>query len=196
MIRTRQIAIHLFLFGALLACRQGDQAAGGDTTESMLYSGAGDIAEPAPPLSDGNILALLDRASLTDSAAGALAVGKASSSELRAFAREMVRDHHAMRREAERVARRLRITPELPPGDESEAEMEAILALLNGAARGRDFDKAYVDHEVTYHLDVLEVATSAMELARETEVRSYIQRLAPMLRNHLDKAQLLQAGLR
>jgi putative membrane protein len=191
-----RVAAAVLLVLAVTACQRGGEPTDGDTTQTMLYPGAGDTAQPAPPLSDANILALLERAHVTDSAAGALAVTKATNSELRAFARMMVRDHHVLRLEGERVARRLRLTPELPPGDESVAEMEATLAMLNGAERGQDFDKAYIDHEVAYHLDVLEAATAAMSLARETEVRAYIQKLAPMLRDHLDRAQALQGRLR
>lgn len=183
------------LVGCAAACGREAEEQAADTTQSMLYPGR-DTAQPAPPLTDGNILALLDRASFTDSAAAAIAVQKATSSDLRAFARLMIRDHHLLRVEGERVARRLRIVPELPPGDESVAEMETILVMLNGAQRGRDFDKAYADHEVAYHLDVLEAATTAMQIARETEVRAYIQKLAPMLRDHLDRAQELQGRLR
>jgi putative membrane protein len=68
--------------------------------------------------------------------------------------------------------------------------------LLNTTARGRDFDKAYVDHEVSYHLDVLETATTAMQLARATELKQFIQKLTPILQAHLDRAQALQAEMR
>ncbi len=74
--------------------------------------------------------------------------------------------------------------------------MTAILTMLNATTRGRDFDKAYIDHEVAFHLDFLELVTGAMEVASETEVRAFIQKLAPMLEDHLDRAQTLQARLR
>lgn len=187
-----------FLLAILVAgaCGPGGNGSSADTTHTMLNPAVADTAQPASPLSDASILALLDQASITDSAAAALATAKATNSELRAYARQMMQDHGQLRREAERVARRLRLTLEVPPGDESVAEREALLELLNGAERGQDFDKAYVDHEVAFHLDVLEVATSAMELARETEVQAFIQQLAPMLRDHLDRAQELQRRLR
>jgi putative membrane protein len=147
-------------------------------------------------LTGANILAMFERANATDSAAGALAVTKATSSELRTFAAQMVRDHHAMRREGERAARRLRITPEPPSGYRGAERADSILAFLEGVQRGRDFDKAYIDHEVAFHLDFLELVTSAMEHVREAEVQAYIQRLAPLLRDHLDQVQTLQARLR
>lgn len=147
-------------------------------------------------MSDANILALFDRANVIDSAAGVIAASKATGAELRGFAAQMVRDHHAMRVEGERVARRLRLTAEPPAGNDDESGMTAILTMLNATTRGRDFDKAYIDHEVAFHLDFLELVTGAMEVASETEVRAFIQKLAPMLEDHLDRAQTLQARLR
>lgn len=181
---------------ALTACRRSGDVGASDTIATMVENAAADTAQPSSPLGDGNILAMLDRASVIDSAAASIAVTKATSSDLRNYARQMIRDHHLLRVEAERVARRLRITPELLPGDESDAEMTAMLGLLHETVRGSDFDKAYVDHEVAFHLDVLEVAVTSMELARESEVRAFIQMLAPMLRDHLDRAQALQARLK
>lgn len=197
MLRSAQmLVLAVTLGGAALACRDDSEPGSGDTTSVMMVPGSSDTAEPASPVADTHILALLDRAHRTDSAAAALAVTKGTSSDIRAFARVLLRDHHSLRAEGERVARRLRIVPELPPGDQSDAEMEEILRLLNATARGRDFDKAYIDHEVAFHLDVLEAAVTSMQLAGAAEVQAYIQRLAPMLEGHLDRAQELQATFR
>lgn len=180
---------------AVAACRPGEDGSQ-DTTEIMLDAAPGDTAQPAAPLTDANILALLNHANLADSAAGAIAADKGTGSGVRAFGRQMVRDHHDLRAEGERLAKSLRLTPTLPIGDESEGELQETLALLNTTARGRDFDKAYVDHEVSYHLDVLETATTSMQLARATELKQFIQKLAPILQAHLDRAQALQAEMR
>jgi putative membrane protein len=180
---------------ATAACQRGEEGSR-DTTATMLNGAPGDTAQPASPLTDENILALLDHASLADSAAGAIAADKGTSSGVRTFGRQMAREHHELRAEGERLAKSLRLIPTLPPGDESEGELQETLALLNTTARGRDFDKAYVDHEVSYHLDVLETATTAMQLARATEVKQFIQKLAPILQAHLDRAQALQAEMR
>ena len=182
--------------GGGAACGRDAEPRRDDTTSVMMVPGRSDTAEPTSPVTDSHILALLDRAHRTDSAAAALAITKGTSSDVRTFARQLLRDHHSLRAEGERVARRLRLVPELPPGDQSDAEMEEILRVLNGTSRGRDFDKAYIDHEVAYHVDVLETAVASMQLARTAEVQAYIQRLAPTLQGHLDRAQELQATFR
>ncbi|HUF65900.1 MAG TPA: DUF4142 domain-containing protein [Gemmatimonadaceae bacterium] len=191
--RTLAGAMFVVLLGA---CDEPRGEAGADTVRGASSSTAGAAGGAAASLTDANILALLDGANVTDSAAGAVAVSKASSSELRSFAAQMIRDHHSMRLEGERVARRLRLTPEVPAGSDEGSGLTAILAVLNSTARGSDFDKAYIDHEVAFHLDFLETAIGAMEEATETEVKAFVQKLAPMLEEHLDLAQALQARLR
>ena len=94
------------------------------------------------------------------------------------------------------MARRLRLTEELSADTSRESGPAATLSLLNATPRGRDFDKAYIDHEVEFHLDFLETVTGAMERAGETEVKAFIQKLAPMLQEHLDRAKELQSRLR
>lgn len=180
---------------ALVAgCNGGDDAAPGDTTSGTASADAAGVAAGVPE-SGAAILASFDAANVSDSATGAIAAAKATSSDLRAFAAQMVRDHHAMRLEGERVARRLRLTP-VPTADTSgESSMAATLSLLNATPRGRDFDKAYIDHEVDFHLDFLETVTTAMDRASEAEVKAFIQKLAPMLQEHFDRAKELQGRL-
>lgn len=189
------------LAGALLltlvaGCDGGDDVAPGDTTRGTARADAAGVVRESASGSDAAILASFDAANVSDSATGTIAAAKATSSDLRAFAAQMVRDHHAMRLEGERVARRLRLTPEPNAGASGDSGMAATLSLLNATPRGRDFDKAYIDHEVEFHLDFLETVTAAMDRAGETEVRAFIQKLAPMLQEHFDRARELQGRLR
>lgn len=193
--------VRTLLAGALLltlvsGCDGGNDTDRGDTTSGAAREAAAGAAGGSSPQSDAVILASIDAANVSDSAKGAIAAAKATSSDLRAFAAQMVRDHHAMRLEGERVARRLRLTTEPNADTSGETGRGAILSLLNATPRGRDFDKAYIDHEVEFHLDFLETVTTAMDRAGETEVKAFIQKLAPMLQEHFDRAKELQGRLR
>jgi hypothetical protein len=55
-------------------------------------------------LSDPNIVALLDEANKADSAAGSYALGKATSPDVKAFAKLMMSEHHALRLQGQRLA--------------------------------------------------------------------------------------------
>jgi putative membrane protein len=153
-------------------------------------------ATPAPgALSDANIVYILDAANRVDSAGGSIAATKGTNSEVREYGQMMARDHHQLRQQGQDLAKRLNVTPAPPAGDTAQAHFDKTMAMLNGAAKGRDFDKAYIDHEVGYHKVVLETATAAMSAAQNAELKNLIQKAAPVIQAHLDRAQAIQGRL-
>ena len=64
-------------------------------------------------LTDANIVALLDEANMADSAAGAYALTKATNADVKAFAKLMMGEHHALRAQGQQLAQRLNVTPTL-----------------------------------------------------------------------------------
>ena len=182
---------------ALAACTKKDAApadsgmmAGADT--AMKAPDAAMTPAPAPALSDANIVYILDNANMLDSAGGAIAATKGTSADVRAFAKDMMRDHHKLRADGQALAKKLGVTPEAPANDDSKAQLDKTLSLYNGAAKGKDFDKAYIDNEVTYHKAVLATATAAAGAAQNAELKNFIQKAAPAIQAHLDHAEALQ----
>ncbi len=150
---------------------------------------------PAAAMSDANIFYALDNVNMMDSAGGAIASTKGPSADVRAFGKEMMRDHHALRKEGQDLAKKLAITPEAPASDTSKAHMDKEMAMFNGAAKGKDFDKTYIDAQVNGHKAVLEMATSAMSAAQNAELKNMIQKAAPKVQAHLDKAESIQSKM-
>ena len=150
---------------------------------------------PAGQLSDANIFYILDAANRADSAAGSIAVTKGTNSEVREYGAMMARDHHRLRLDGQTLATKLAISLTAPAGDAAPAFFDKTMATLNGAAKGRDFDKAYIDHEVAYHKTVLETAVSAMAAAQNADLKNLIQKAAPVIQGHLDRAQAIHANL-
>lgn len=179
---------------ALAACDRSDDGAEGDTVSAMLNAEDPDTALGGPSLSDANIIALFDASSIADSSVAALAATKGSAA-VRDLARRMAAEHHAIRVGIERLAKRMGVTPDLPPGETFTAESRQTLQRLMSTPQGRDFDKAYVDREIEAHLDMLEIATEAMAIARDTELKQFIQLTAPAIERHLDAVQALQKQL-
>jgi putative membrane protein len=133
---------------------------------------------------------------MADSAAGALAATKGTSSAVRDFGRRMTRDHHTLRAKGEALAKKLKVTP-TPPGDDNlVADAQKNMDNLNSTAKGKDFDKAYIDSEVDAHKKVLELATKAMGQAQSTELKNLIQQAAPVIKGHLDLAESIQKNLK
>ena len=194
----RGAALALGAMLALGACSKKDAAIidTGMATVSMADTGMGAMAPPpAPGLSDANIVFILDNANMLDSTAGAVAAKKGTSADVREFAQMMMRDHHSLRQQGQDLAKKLGVTPEAPAADDSKGALDRTMALLNGAAKGKDFDKAYIDNEVTYHRAVLETATAAMGAAQNAELKNLIQKAAPAIQAHLDRAQAIQSKM-
>ncbi len=184
---------------AMTACRKNDSGGAdmGMVNETGMAAAAdtGMAATPAP-LSDANIVYILDNANMLDSTAGSIAATKGTSADVRDFGKTMMGEHHSLRKQGEDLAKKLGVTPEAPANDDSKASYDKTMSMLNGAAKGKDFDKAYVDNEVTYHQTVLQTVTTAMGAAQNAELKNLIQKAAPTIQAHLDRAKSIQAKMK
>ena len=145
---------------------------------------------------DENIFALLDEANMADSAAGAVAATKGTASAVRDFGKQMMRDHHTLRARGEALAKKLKITPAPPSDDPIKADAQKEMDTLNSTAKGKDFDKAYIDGEVDGHKKVLELLTKAAQQTQNAQLKNLIQKAAPAVLAHLDKAEAIQKVLK
>jgi putative membrane protein len=153
-----------------------------------------DTADPGA-LTDANIVALLDEANQADSASGAYALGKATNAEVRAFAKLMMGEHHALRLQGQQLAKKLNVTPQLPANDPLKPAAEAEMAALKAAAKGAQFDRTYIDQEVAIHKAVLDLAEQAHGAAQNQELKALIEKARPVIQRHLDRAEELQQKL-
>ena len=182
----------------LAACSKKENSAA-DTAVTGT-TGADSLTPPglaaAGSWTDENIFALLDEANAADSATGAVAVTKGTASAVRDYGRRMVRDHHQLRGQGEALAKRLKISPAAPANDPVASASQKHMDNINSTAKGKDFDKAYIDGEVEIHKSVLEMATAAARQTKNTELKNLIQKAAPIIQGHLDLAQSVQKSLK
>jgi len=169
-------------------------AATADTAMSPAPTGT-ETGQAAPRLTDANIVALLDEANAADSTAGALARDKATSPEVKDFAKLMMSDHHALRLQGQQLAKRLKVTPELPANDPVKSLAEQEMAALQSAAKGPEFDRTYIEHEVAVHKAVLDLAEQSHEAAQNEQLKALIEKAKPVIQKHLDQAEKLQEKL-
>jgi putative membrane protein len=179
------------------ACAKKDNAA--TDTGMVADTGMGTMADTgmaaAPTLSDANIVYILDGANHLDSMAGSVAATKGTAADIRDYGKMMMRDHHILRQSGDSLAKKLGVTPEAPPGDTHAADVQKTMSMLNSAAKGKDFDKAYIDNQVVYHQAVLQTATTAMQAAQNPELKNLIQKAAPLIQAHYDQAKAIQAKM-
>jgi predicted outer membrane protein len=66
---------------------------------------------------------------------------------------------------------------------------------LQSTPKGAEFDRTYIDNEVTIHQAVLDLANQARVTTQTAELRQLIEKAAPVIRKHLDQATALQKKL-
>ena len=190
-IRSKSLAV-LGIALALGACAKTDKTTTSDSAAGAMAADSAAMATPA--LTDANIVAILDDANIADSSAGKLASTKGTSADVKSFGAQMVKDHHALRVAGQDLAKSQSITPALP-ADNTKADADAFLKTLNDTPKGAAWDKAYIDHEVTVHEQVLQTATNAKNATQNVELKALIDKAAPVVEHHLDRAKEIQKKL-
>jgi putative membrane protein len=174
----------------------GSTAAGDTASTGMMADTTGTATSSSnAKLSDANIVALLDEANKADSASGAFALKKAKDPGVKAFAKMMMGEHHALRAQGQALAKKLNVTPQAPTDDPVAKLGASEMDSLNAAGSGATFDKAYIDQEVTVHKAVLDLADKAHGDAENAQLKSLIEKAKPVIQKHLDKAEELQQKL-
>jgi putative membrane protein len=204
---TRAVSVALpwvLLASALGACSSADRntardqgaAASADTadTGSTARSGA-PAATPQGGMTDANIVALLDEANKADSSAGAIAVKKATRADVKAFARLMMSEHHALRVQGLQLAKQLGVEPKAPEHDPLAPYAVNEIKTLQSTAKGPDFDRTYIENEVSVHQAVIDFANQARVTTQTAQLKALIEKAIPVIRKHLDQAQALQKQL-
>jgi putative membrane protein len=132
---------------------------------------------------------------MADSANGAVAAQKGTSTDVKNFGKMMMGEHHALRQQGQTLAKKLNVTPQPPANDQSESQQKAVHDSLDKTAKGAAWDRAYIAHEVQYHQAVLATATKALGAAQNAELKALIQQAAPVIQKHLDRAKQIQTKL-
>jgi putative membrane protein len=160
----------------------------------MTLALAGSARAQAP--TDPQIAAIVVTANQVDIDAGRLAASKSSNPEVKKFGQQMVTDHTGVNKQAKDLETKLKVTPEDNPTAESlKKGGEENLAHLKTLS-GKAFDKAYIDHEVDYHQQVLDALDKTLiPSAQNAELKSLLVKVRPAFQAHLEHAKHLQASL-
>jgi putative membrane protein len=155
---------------------------------------AGAAAAQSP--NDAQIASIVVTANQVDIDAGKMAESKSHNPEVKAFGKQMVTDHSGVNKQAVALVTKLKVKPEDNPTSESlksgGAENLKNLSKLSGAA----FDRAYIDHEVAYHEQVLDaIDKTLIPSAQNAELKNLLVSVRPAFVAHLDHAKHLQSTL-
>lgn len=162
----------------------------------FAFSGAAVFAQSAAP-NDAQIAAIVVAANTVDINAGKLAEKQSHNKEVKAFAKQMVTDHTGVNKQATALVKKLKVTPE--PSDTSKSLTEggkANIAKLKGL-KGAEFDKAYIDNEVTYHQEVIDALDKTLiPNAKNEELKDTLVKVRPAFVAHLEHAKQIQASMK
>lgn len=172
----------------------------------LLATFAIPVAAPAVPaqaapahaagLDDPTIVAIFDAANSWDIETSQLALKKSRNAEVRRFATMMVNDHRAVRRMGRDLAHKLHVTPTPPGKDFALAKDHASIMKTLRAEKGAAFDRAYIDHEVSYHQAVIDaVSTQLLPATKNAELRALEEKVAPNFQAHLAAGKAVQQKL-
>ncbi len=158
--------------------------------------GTPSFAQGAKP-TDPQIAHIAYTAGVIDITAAKQAIKKSKNKAVVSFAKDMVRDHEAVNKQALALVKKLKVTPE--DNDTSRtlekqaAAKQAELAKLKGAA----YDKAYAANEVAYHKAVIgALETQLIPASSNAELKGLLETGVKIFQGHLEHAEHVAAELK
>lgn len=164
-------------------------------TIASLVMAAG-LASAAATLNDNEIIGLINKVNDVEVSIGKVAVDKGQDDSVKKFAAKMVAEH---------TASNVKITALEAKTKLSRAESDVSKTLEKNAntaieslknAKSSDFDKAYMDNQVTMHQQVLNTLDqNLIPSVQNTDLKSFLQSTRDQIASHLKEAQDIQSGL-
>jgi predicted outer membrane protein len=182
------------LFSTLPASAQtssGASAMDANSTQQSGMSGAAGATASGGALSSADKKAIMDMgmSNMAEVETGKIAVAKAQSPEVKAFAQQMIDDHTKAQTEVQTLAQAKGVT--LPT--ELDAKHKAMGAKLNKLS-GEQFDKEYMKNAgVADHKTVHAKLVKDGKGAKDPEVKALAEKMRPVVEQHLKSAQALTA---
>jgi putative membrane protein len=183
---------------ALLGCATAGCSSRGSEAAERRSDTAGQrdsvAAVAASSMSESNVLALLELTHTADSALGALGATTGTATDVKEFGRMILREHHALRKDAMDLGVRLGITaetPRVPPDDAPATLRDSLAALQPGAA----WDREYMNYAIAVHEASMENTARALAATQRAEVKQFVDKSVPILQKHIDKARSLRKSL-
>ncbi|MGY4316400.1 DUF4142 domain-containing protein [Bradyrhizobium quebecense] len=160
-----------------------------------VFTGAA-LAQGAK-LTDPQIAHIAYTAGVIDINAAKQAETKASNKDVKAFAKDMARDHEAVNKQALDLVKKLKVTPEDNDTSKALSKQAADKLAELGKLKGSAYDKAYIDNEVAYHKTVnTALETQLIPSASNPELKSLLQTGLKIFQGHEQHAEHVAASMK
>ena len=150
-----------------------------------------------PKLSDPEIASVAVVANKIDIGYAEIAKKRSKNADILGVADMMMKDHQSVIDQAVALVTKLKVTPkDNAMSQQLSSDAEKTRKILN-AKSDKDFDKAYIDNEVGYHKAVIStVETVLIPQASNAELKTLLQQVMPILRMHLEHAEMVQKKIK
>lgn len=170
--------------------KEGDNMTTGETTisDSASTGTAGTAGGTTATLDtmDQNFAMTTASSDMLEIQSSNMAMQNASSERVKAFATTLIRDHGTTTDQLKSIVSGKNVT--LPA--DMMPKHKTMLDKLQGKT-GKDFDKAYMDLQVTNHREAVQLFERASTNLTNAELKGFATQHLPHLRMHLDSAQAI-----
>jgi putative membrane protein len=167
-----------------------------DTIASAPADSSAGASEANAAASPAAILSQMNVANTTEIQVATVAARKAASPKVKQIAAKLATDHAKNREQVRALAQKLNVS--LTPaqgGDVSAADSAAMPADLQSKT-GRDFDRAFIEHEIDDHQSNIDkLQTQAIPSAQNSDVKAYLQKTLTDMQGHLSSLKQVQQQL-
>lgn len=164
---------------------------------SLVFISTSVFAQNSIKLTDPEIASVAVTANQIDVNYAELALKKNVSKQVADFANSMIQDHNSVIKMAAELAEKLQVTPKDNQLTQELLKGEKTVTSNLASLRGKAFEKAYVDNEVTYHEAVISTINNVLIPQTENkELKQLFLDVMPVLEAHLEHAQHLQSTLK
>ncbi len=163
------------------------------TVMAMSLVTATQVIAQNPKLSDPEVAHTAVTANQIDIDFAEIALKKSKNAEVLQFATTMANDHQAVIKQAVALATKLGVTPmDNAVSKQLLSDAENTKKMLRSKS-AKDFDKAYIDNEVSYHKAVIAAVEGLLIPETENpELKELLGNVVPALKTHLAHAEMVQ----
>ncbi len=146
------------------------------------------VAVHAGQINDAAIVAIYNQVNSIDIETALVGQVKGHSSEVRALAEMVSRDHTGVRKAAHELAVKIGVTPSLPAARAAAAKRHYDVIAKLRAKSGAEFDRAYILHEIDFHRSAIEaVKKILLPATSHPELKAHLESVLPHFSHHLDE---------
>jgi putative membrane protein len=213
----KKLTLTALCIGALGACSKSDRTATADTAAARTDSAAGRVDSAANSTaanmdsthagmnnntggawSNDKFFGYAHNADNGEIALGKLASTKATNPAVKAYGKEMVKDHTAMMTEMHGLMTKLNAKADSTWDDAKSIASDGTdkLKELTDKAAGADWDKNYIENQVDTHQRVLSKLTDATKNNTDKTITDALAKATSKVQEHLTKAQALNEKIK